>query len=305
MSNPKHEPSAAAYGESGKAISRVVQQQTDLATSVGLTRDQMDLLKRTIAAGTSDDEFKLFIATANRLKLDPFARQIYAVVRPSFDPDTKQWERKMAIQVGIDGFRIVAGRTGQLDGQEGPYWCGDDGIWVDAWLHDAPPAAARLVVYRRGSARGFTGVATYRSYVQTKKDGKPVKQWSQMPDVMLAKCAEALALRKAFPGDLGGVYSPEEMAQADNPHPDAIDAEVVEVDIPEWRKRIDACQTDAELTGLVDELRALPDEPRKVLREHFNARRQRLRAQSGRADLKSVLTNAPPPAEPDDSQEET
>jgi hypothetical protein len=82
----------------------------------GMTRDQIDLVKRTIAKGVTDDEFALFMTVAQRRGLDPFDRQIHAVTR--WDPDL---ERKvMAIQVGIDGYRLGATRTGEEDGQDGP-----------------------------------------------------------------------------------------------------------------------------------------------------------------------------------------
>lgn len=172
------------------------------------TREQLELLKRTICKDSTDDEFALFVSTAQRMELDPFARQIHAV---------KRWDRKanrevMSIQVGIDGFRVSAARTGQLDGQEGPFWCGDDGVWREVWLDTKkPPAAAMVRVYRKGCAHPFTGVATYPSYVQTTRDGAPNSQWARGADYMLAKCAEAVALRKGFPERLSGAYTPEEM----------------------------------------------------------------------------------------------
>jgi phage recombination protein Bet len=166
----------------------------------GLSREKVDLLKRTIAKGTSDDELELFCMTAKRLGLDPFAKQIYAIKRGS----------AMTIQVGIDGFRAVAARTGMLDGQEGPYWCGEDGNWKDVWLGDKPPSASKVMVYRKNCAHPFTGVANYSGYAQQSN-----QLWRTMGPSMIAKCAESLALRKAFPNELSGVYAPEEMDQAD------------------------------------------------------------------------------------------
>jgi phage recombination protein Bet len=179
---------------------------------LNLTREQVELVKRTVAQGSTDDELKLFLHAAQRMGLDPLAKQIYAVKRW----DSVQRRDVMAIQVGIDGFRLTAQRTREADGQEGPYWCGQDGLWRDVWMDAEPPVAAKVVVYRKGQSRPYTGVAMYKSYCQTNRDGHPVAMWKKMPENQLAKCAEALALRKAFPAELGNAYTPEEMAQADS-----------------------------------------------------------------------------------------
>ncbi len=182
---------------------------------------QIDIIKNQIAKGCSDGELQLFSQVCQKTGLDPFSRQIYAIVRNQYNPDTRQKEPKMTIQLSIDGFRTVAARSG-LYGGSTTEWCGDDGIWRDVWLSTKPPAAAKTTVYRKGSAHPFTGVARFESYAPI-YNGKVSGLWEKMADVMIGKCSESLALRKAFPAELSGLYSSEEMQQADDV-PTKIDA---------------------------------------------------------------------------------
>jgi phage recombination protein Bet len=163
------------------------------------TPEQKQLIASTIAPGCSADELRLFGLACQRTGLDPFSKQIYAIKRRSKQRDGS-YRESMTIQVSIDGLRSIAERTGELDGSES-FWCGEDGQWQDVWLSSKPPAAAKTIIHRRGASHPFVGVARFADY----NAGQGL--WSKMPATMIAKCSEALALRKAFPADLSGVYS--------------------------------------------------------------------------------------------------
>lgn len=179
------------------------------------TEEQGAVLRQ---SGISDDvtaaELSGFLHLCQRTGLDPFSRQIYLIGRK----DKRAGRVVYAPQTGIDGYRVVARRataaSGGTYGYEDTMWCDGSGRWRDVWLADAPPAAAKVTVLRDGQR--YSAVALYREYVQTGWESKPIGMWGKMPASQLAKCAEALALRKAFPHDLGGVYTAEEMAQTDN-----------------------------------------------------------------------------------------
>jgi hypothetical protein len=105
-------------------------------------------------------------------------------------------------QVSIDGLRLVAERSGQY--RPGKIeWCGDNGTWKDVWLSEEHPAAARATVYKNNAPT--EAVARWNSYVQQ------TPTWKSMPDLMIGKCAEALALRRAFPQELSGLYTTDEI----------------------------------------------------------------------------------------------
>jgi len=134
-----------------------------------------------------------------RTGLDPFARQIYMVKRGD----------KMVTESSIDGLRLVAERSGKYAGQLGPFWCGKDKVWHDLWIEKEHPIAAKVGILRKDFTEPLWATAIWDQYVPL----SPF-MWNKLPSLMIAKCAEALGLRKAFPQELSGIYAKEEMEQA-------------------------------------------------------------------------------------------
>lgn len=163
----------------------------------------LDLLKRTICKGATDDELKLFVMVCQRTGLDPFARQIHAVKRW----DGKEKREVMSIQTGIDGYRLIADRTGLYAGSDEPKYDTET---------EKNPGKATVTVWKlvAGQRVPFTRSARWDEFVQTTKEGNVTRFWAKMPYLMLGKVAEALALRAAFPQELSGIYTHEEMDQA-------------------------------------------------------------------------------------------
>lgn len=181
-----------------------------------ISDDQWLLVKRTLMDTDrifySDDEFKLFVNQAKRTGLDPFTRQIYATKTGG----------KMTVQATIDGLRLIAQRSGLYEGQTRPIWFDEDGKEYRVWPKSkGNPYACEVGVYKKGFKEPLYAIAIFDEYCAKIKDFKTGEikighMWAKMPALMIAKVAEALALRKAFPNDMSGIYSAEEISVSDN-----------------------------------------------------------------------------------------
>jgi phage recombination protein Bet len=207
------------------------------------TPEQVELIKNVVAPGCTDDELKLYLYTAGRTGLDPLTKQIYCIKRGG----------KMTIQTGIDGYRAIAVRTGELAGIDDAAFDNETGKY---------PGKASVTVYRmvQGQRVPFSASARWMEYCQ-QFNGVPGGQWAKMPYLMLAKCAEALALRKAFPNDLSGIYTSEEMGQADNQVQEPVRFGVAGVIVDN--------QTVEERKQIIERINLLEVEQRKKIVEHL------------------------------------
>lgn len=181
-----HEPRAGTLALTGDQIEWTPVQRAAL-THLGIDK-----------APAADQQ--VFMHVAQRTGLDPFAKQIWMIPRGG----------KWTIQTAIDGFRLIADRRPEYQGQIGPQWCGEDGAWREFWAGKTPPVAARVGVLRSDWREPVWGVAMFSEF------NVGNQMWREKGAHQLAKCAEALAIRKAFPHDLSGLYTTDEMSQAEH-----------------------------------------------------------------------------------------
>ncbi len=177
-----------------------------LAERVGLDPQKLELLRDQLAPGAPDTVLELYFERCRLAGADPFARMFYAQQRKV--KEGNDWKTRWTIETTIDGLRSIAEATGEYDGQSEP---------VFAYDPKGAVVSCSVTVWRKGMSHGVTASAFFAEFVQVNRDGEPGPIWRKMPRNQLAKCTEALALRKAFPRQLSGLYTGDEMAQADNP----------------------------------------------------------------------------------------
>ena len=222
--------------------------------------DQVNIIRQSIAPNLSEDELKIFLYNCVRTKLDPFARQIYAIKRGG----------KMCIQTGIDGFRLIAERTGRYaPGRDTEFLYDDKGF-----------LQAAKVFIKKQTPDGTWHELSATAHVREYNPGQGL--WDKMPHVMIEKCAEARALRRAFPADLSGLYTSDEMEQADHeatsaptPPPQVAEPAITE---DQWKALDDYLNGHTELRERlrklckIDDLRQINQQQLEVCRAYAKAR---------------------------------
>lgn len=220
---------------------------------VSFDQKKLDLIRKTFGRELTDNEFELFINVAKARGLDPVLNQIHAVVRGTGD------DAKVTFQVGIDGFRLIAARTGEYAGR-------DETKFEYKKADDIYPYKATVTVYRlvNGVRCAWTASAKWSEYFPGDKMGF---MWKKLPETMLEKCAEGRALRMAFPNDLSGLYVKEEMDQAPLKEAKDVTPEVIET-----KQKPELPVTEAQIKrmfAIMNEKKIKIDELKEVIKNLF------------------------------------
>lgn len=201
---------------------------------------------------------QLFVSACIHSGLDPFLKQIYAL----------HLSTGWAMYVGIDGYRVISERTGLYQGMDGPYWSNDGEKWYDyPFVNDAKkqePKFCKVLIYRKGVERAIVSTVDMASHINM----SPGTRWQTDPAGMLAKCAEMLGHRRAFPGDMamlpkGIKYDEPENHEAElpaipyEPPADAVEGSFTDVKQEAKPEPAPAAAVACEHNAVMDEKRAI------------------------------------------------
>lgn len=197
------------------------------AVQVESKKELFELVQRHYAPGASEQTIEFLLSEAKANGLDPRKKECHFVKMKTWNPDTREMEDKWSMQISIDMFRKRGMRTKMVDGHDSrPYWIDKDGKmqeWANIPRLTAQkrqpeyPDLGQGIIYHKAMKQPIIHTVYWQEYARFKKDGSLMKMWAKMPGLMLSKCAEAGAWRKAFPDEFGGLYSTDEMEQAQNP----------------------------------------------------------------------------------------
>lgn len=159
--------------------------------------EQLEILKRTKFKDFTDHEIRYCAEMAKNLRLNVFLNQVHFVRRKN----VKEGTFSVVTQVGIDGLRLIADRSGAFAGTAQTIF--------EKGSNPKYPSKAIATVYKivQGVRCEFVGEARWEEFADQRSP-----MWDKMPFKMLEKCAMAQALRTAFPAELSAVYAPEEIS---------------------------------------------------------------------------------------------
>lgn len=266
----------------------------------------LQLIRDAYFRGCDDLEFQFAIETCRHLGLDPIAKQIWFM--KIWDSDLRR--DVVTPVVSIDGLRLRAERSGKYAGQLPPEWCGPDGQWRDVWLEDFPPSAARVGVLRSDFQAPVYGIVRYKSFVKTKKSGEATRFWKTSPDHMLAKCAEANAIKKCFPAETSGHYKVQDVDRFETSDEHAF--RVKSIDVKGLLGDLKGAATDEQLVELGELAAELPDGPEKTkvrgawieAKARIASKRKRIKAGNGKKNGKKTAAKEPEQAAAPEPQPE-
>jgi phage recombination protein Bet len=227
----------------------IVHQQSQVGSVIDYDdRKMRETLRQTVAAGATNEELELFCQVCKSSGLNPFKKEVWFIKSKSYTKrNGDRVDGKVQIQTGINGFYEIANRNPQYDGlenEEGPL----REIEIEKGKTVKAPEYVIARVYRKDRTRPQVAKAYWDEYAgELINSYGNVQTWGKKPILMLTKCADALALRKAFPQELSGLYAVEEMGndvdfkQVDpidpvkatippEAHPISIDASCVEIE---------------------------------------------------------------------------
>lgn len=184
---------------------------------VTLTQQQMDVVTHTIAPGLDVTELELYFYECKRRGVHPLDRLIFPIKRNDNSEAGAGQGKKLTFQCSIDYFRAASEDTGKYLGQK-PVEFGPD---VPLKGHDGVmvPEYATVTLLRKNEGGDTVEVPATAYWTEYYPGEKMGFMWRKMPKGQLAKCAEALAHRKAFPRELGGMYANEEVERVDTDIP--------------------------------------------------------------------------------------
>jgi hypothetical protein len=179
-----------------------------------LSPEEVEVLKRTLLSGYTEDEQESFVRLCQRTMLDPFSKQIYATRRYVKNRSGEKVATLVPV-TSVIGLTAIAARTGHYDGCA-IQWAGKDGTWRDEWLEEEFPVAAKCIVYHKQRTHPEIGIAHWagycgQSYNNATKRWEVSEFWERLGPFMIGKCAKAQSLRGAFPDLCSNLYISEEL----------------------------------------------------------------------------------------------